>query len=265
MNDKNKRLRHTWTTWMSVVSMAHRSMLCSSDCFHSKGKYWTRQPTYGRIWTGGRRQMTNGSQNTKYCEWTSTGGEARRKRFTLTGTMTCSSCSHVSTLENHSIKACLALNGCRHWNYTIKDRLVQHFPSNHQRFDFPSSTFRDNSLILLWFSQLKISCFKICFNGAVVWGWRACWQKNKNTAAMKSTTLARWSLNSLFKCESKPIWLTHDVSDVKQCNHAQTPQWCFNLVLSWCIFYDRQVKMLSRRTFSRWCVPFLSCGCELLA
>lgn len=52
---KTKWLHHTCTRWMSVVSMAHRSMLCSSDCFHSKGKYWTRQPTYGRICT--RKKM----------------------------------------------------------------------------------------------------------------------------------------------------------------------------------------------------------------
>lgn len=196
MKDKNKRLHRTWTTWMSVVSMAHRSMLCSSDCFHSKGKYWTRQPTYGRIWTTGKRQMTQGNQNTKCCEWTLTGGQW----CPPVG-------SHVSTLENHSIKACLALNGCWHWNYRIKEKwttvqLVQHFPSNHSRFDFPSSTVRDNSLSPLWFCQLKISCFKICFSGAVVWGkgWGPHWKKNKNTATIKSTTPARWSLDSLFEC-----------------------------------------------------------------
>lgn len=29
----------TCTRWMRVVRMAQRSMLCSSDCFHSKGRY----------------------------------------------------------------------------------------------------------------------------------------------------------------------------------------------------------------------------------
>lgn len=48
-------MRCTWTRWMSVVSMAHRSILCSSDCFHSRGRYWTRQPTYGRIWSRSKK------------------------------------------------------------------------------------------------------------------------------------------------------------------------------------------------------------------